>query len=942
MSLFKARDWWSTTAGTEEEFDLGCLCVANIDNSSSGIDKIVVGSYHGFLRIYHPCPLKQEDGNWSGFRAEDVLLEQQLSAPILQVEAGKFVSGTENIHLAILHPRKLCVYGISGIGGAVEHGHQYQLNLIYEHNLQRTAYNFCYGSFGGVKGKDFICVQSMDCTLSIFEHETFAFSRFLPGSLLPGPIKYISRTDSFVTVSSSRLVECYKYQVLAVASDTREDSNMKSGKRVAMDWSFNVGEQALSIEVPNTSSPCIYVLGDRNLYCLTDIGKLKFMKKLEYNPSCLCIYGTKQEKVLYMIGTHTNTIMIFEDIYLKWAAQIQHIPVQMKVATFADLKGVIVTLDECGHIECSYLGTDPSMFTPPPCDAREINYSNQDEEMKTLQKAIKEAANKPGFRPNVKSEDEISINISIPSRLDDISKASEVLIIDDQEQIPSITIKVTIKAKSHVSNVNVAVQVARPLAASQTKQTFYSLSPNSPCETNISIFLRQPYLPSDMVMQVTATYQNVSGAPRVCHAKVRLPLKLVVHPSLPIKAADYKLTIDTNKPPVNLNDLFPDLVEEDSGGNAIGLQFYGDSVVTILASKTSQRYRLQSDKFEALWLPTYEIVSRLDMYHRTRGQADFKATFSGNIPLHEFFEVIDSHFQYRNNDLQIKDQLSQRAGQFRAIQRRLLTRFKDKTPAPLVNLDTLLDGTYKQLLHIADLAEDNKKNLEQISSALSCTVRLINFLISLWRPLTDKEFYILESSLTPLVSDMNEQGWEETVDGAVTHLLRTCLAKTSKDQTVNPAPLTMPKSTEKLKKHIALLFDKLGKGQKLNIDKLPHDLDVKQPGPAPILEKIKPRPKPHAENVTTESIPEEPSILPKQSVLGDLPPLTATGPMLESSIIPSMNEAPPDIPGGNKLSEGFLELKKQQDLRHKIPDLDDLAPNNRQRLNGTNNGEYSV
>jgi hypothetical protein len=35
MSLFKARDWWSTWAGSEEDFDQGCLCVANIDNESS-------------------------------------------------------------------------------------------------------------------------------------------------------------------------------------------------------------------------------------------------------------------------------------------------------------------------------------------------------------------------------------------------------------------------------------------------------------------------------------------------------------------------------------------------------------------------------------------------------------------------------------------------------------------------------------------------------------------------------------------------------------------------------------------------------------------------------------------------------------------------------------------------------------------------------------------
>ena len=41
--------------------------------------------------------------------------------------------------------------------------------------------------------------------------------------------------------------------------------------------------------------------------------------------------------------------------------------------------------------------------------------------------------------------------------------------------------------------------------------------------------------------------------------------------------------------------------------------------------------------------------------------------------------------------------LDQRAQQFRVIQKRLLTRFKDKTPSPLAHLDTLLDGTYKQV-----------------------------------------------------------------------------------------------------------------------------------------------------------------------------------------------------------------------------------------------------
>lgn len=57
------------------------------------------------------------------------------------------------------------------------------------------------------------------------------------------------------------------------------------------------------------------------------------------------------------------------------------------------------------------------------------------------------------------------------------------------------------------------------------------------------------------------------------------------------------------------------------------------------------------------------------------------------------------------------------------------------------------------------------------------------------------------------------QGWEEQVDAAVTHLLRTTLSKSSKEQAVPPnSSLEMPAECQKLKKHIALLCDRICKG----------------------------------------------------------------------------------------------------------------------------------
>ncbi|KAL5005570.1 hypothetical protein ScPMuIL_016728 [Solemya velum] len=803
MSLFKARDWWSTSVSEAEEFDQGCLCVANIDNNADGLDKIVVGSYQGILRIYQPHPVKSEDG-LSGFSAEDVMLESALTNPIIQIQAGKFLSGSEELHLAVLHPRKLSVYNISSHSGA------------------RTAYNFCHGSFGGVSGRDFICVQSMDGAVSVYEQDCFAFSRFLPGALLPGPIKYISRNDSFITVSSSWQVESYRYQVLAVATDAKskeESENIKSGKRVTYDWSFNIGEQALDVSVvASQQTTSVLILGERNLFCLSDNGNLKFMKKFEFDVSCFYPYAALSEgTVNYLVVTHTRSLMVFQNITLKWAAQLDYVPVQLQLATFKELKGVIVSLSDNGKVECSYLGTDPALFVAPPTEAREINYGEMDHEMSRLQKVIKEKSNKSMVMPNLsKVEEDLQLSVHVNPALDDVSMATNVE-VEDPDPVPSITVRIQMKSRLALENVRLNVHVQWPLAANQTSFEIIRVDPSKPSESFVAFFLRGKSLPPDLCVQVSAMYKSSTGAPRIMTAKITLPLKLIMKPVLPVKMAEHKLTIDTNKPPVNLNEIFPDLLGMNAGGpgSALGFQLYGGPVITVLASKTSQRYRLQCDRYEAMWLVTKEMCVRLESHFNRSRVADFHISYSSQLPLQELFDLVDTHFEYRLSSFRCKDMLAQRASQFRAVQLRLLTRFKDKTPAPLSNLDTLLEGTYRQILHLADTVEENNECEAIAANSLSSGIQLFNHILRLWTNMSDEEFKVLQNSISPIVSDSMEQGWEESVDAAVTHLLRTTLAKSAKDPTLNPQPLKIPDDITKVKKHIALLCDKLGKGARL-------------------------------------------------------------------------------------------------------------------------------
>ena len=75
------------------------------------------------------------------------------------------------------------------------------------------------------------------------------------------------------------------------------------------------------------------------------------------------------------------------------------------------------------------------------------------------------------------------------------------------------------------------------------------------------MFLHSRCIPHSLEASVAAVYLGSSSGsnavPTVQTESVALPLKLVLKPCPPIKDADYKVTISTNKPAVSLLDLFP-------------------------------------------------------------------------------------------------------------------------------------------------------------------------------------------------------------------------------------------------------------------------------------------------------------------------------------------------------------------------------------------------
>lgn len=63
----------------------------------------------------------------------------------------------------------------------------------------------------------------------------------------------------------------------------------------------------------------------------------------------------------------------------------------------------------------------------------------------------------------------------------------------------------------------------------------------------------------------------------------------------------------------------------------------------------------------------------------------------------------------------------------------------------------------------------------------------------------------------------SEIGWEELTYAATTSLLKTCLAKSSKEASTTTSSFKNLTEISKVKKHITIVCDRLSKGGKLEI-----------------------------------------------------------------------------------------------------------------------------
>jgi len=807
---------------------MGCMCVGNVDNDPAGTQKIVTGSLQGVLRVFSP---RQGD-----YKVEHQLLEVQLEQPVLQLLAGHFTVNHSGLTLAVLHPQKVSVYSVAASGSATHH----EIKKLYDHHLEHSSANMCHGTFGNTQGIDGLCVQSLDGQLSFFESESLAFSRFLPNFLLPGPLAYVPETDSFITANSGLTIESYKFKGLAASSEEKPSEaqgkpGLSAGKRLQADWTLIVGENVLDMKVvhmskgPASGQADVLVLGEHNFYLLSDHGHLLMQKRLDYPPAAIAVFGAGTQDNM-MVASSTANLLVYKESHMAWCASCDEVPVALHVGEFGGLKGLVASLSDDGVLAVYYMGTSPPLNIVGASEGKELDYVAMDEEHRQLLATIRSATS------NVRTEptERLQLRAQVPTVLDQSSR----------DMNPCVTARVFVSyiGSGAASDIFIAASAPPPLQVQISHSVVSSVSSGSrtPVIVPVTISLQGNTLPAGNVVTVTATYLKDGNNPRVATCKFEVPMVLLCTAIPPVKNATYKITLDTNRLPPALPALFDDVLAmspagaeaaQASGGNALTFQCHSGECITILVSKNAGRYRLQSDHFEAIWVLADELVRRLTSYYQGPGSdaggghGPFAVSFTENLPLQDYWAVIDAHFQARGRVLLTRQELSRRAQEMRSVQKRLLMRFKDKNPAPLGNMDTLLEDTYSKISGLSNQWEQEQAALDVASAALAGATQLMILLISCTFGMDTEATEVLRSHLSPVVHDtavMNSKdeleyhGWEEVTETAMTQLLKSCLARSAKESAAQVPPVAQLPDTVKLKKHISLVLERLSKGGHLS------------------------------------------------------------------------------------------------------------------------------
>ncbi|KJH42637.1 hypothetical protein DICVIV_11363 [Dictyocaulus viviparus] len=295
MPLFRISEWYSTVYPSAS-----CITVGNLIGSR-------VGGENGVLIVLDP----------GGDEKEPVILEQQIGRSIIDIIIGEFLSGV-GPNMIIL---KFFFSSLDESDLSLR-----KLEELFSHQITEHAYNMCL--IPSVSNQK-ILVQSVGCTLTLYQGEQCVFSRSPLPALHPGPLSYCYPSSSLITSNEGRL-HSVKFSLLAGLGNT--------GKRVTFDWSFHLGDTCIDMAIEDTPPivASIVCLCRYNVYCLTTDGTVRWQLRFEVVCTALMIYnvGKESTSIRFCVATSSNTLLVYADNKLMWNCQTEGTIVAVKLSNY--------------------------------------------------------------------------------------------------------------------------------------------------------------------------------------------------------------------------------------------------------------------------------------------------------------------------------------------------------------------------------------------------------------------------------------------------------------------------------------------------------------------------------------------------------------------------------------------------------------------------------
>ncbi|XP_058053381.1 protein PTHB1 [Anopheles bellator] len=811
MSLFKLRNWWKTQCPTVEpsydSFSLHCsrLCLEEGEK-----DSIVVGGHSGQLCIYQPSGERASDLDLdtddqqhqshqrpfeNAFQHSDVILEVMLPLPVIGVSSGKFTTASKNdprLQLAVLHPMRLCIFQIVTVDGIAEHGDYTKLIPLYEHSLEKPAFSMCQGPFGGVKGREFLCVQHLDSSLRFFEQDGINYERTLATDRhLLSPVHYLPRVDCFVTVAPSWVLECYRYQDIS--------ETIESLRRHDPIWSLCIGEYALDLsvqQISNTES-VIVVLGENNLLCVSDTGQVRFIKKLDYSPICFHTfvvgwYWEPDARLIAAVVSESGSLLLYENDRILWSAQLPEIPVAIERANVRGLPGALVTLGPTGSLLIGYLGSEPQLFKVPALNLAPLDLERCQRELLGLEREIRVGVD-PSDASIANVEQDVTMEIVIGSPTASVYPTN--IPPTDGGQLEMCELSVAVRAALNLEMLQVTIGVDPSVQCTTESFLFRDVTPNNTERFETWLYPYEAATPGSLTVTVSCSYTNKHSITRVLQRVAYLPLALFVKSCPPSKESLYKITLTApSSGGAGLRPLFPELCAEASL-SALGLQSLIDGRrMTIVAAKTTNRFRIQSDELPLLATVLECVLTRLGSGSTIGEVAEMAETPKSRVtinsipPVSELLNYVRIHHDLRIDLKQLETELEIATGQMRLFERRFVVKLQDRSLRALDGVLMLLKRNHANVAKLCQMLKTMRQAVKLSKIHLGAVLHLFRLCYShstLAREGGLKYTEHLRSLLTSTVVDSTEQSFEEMLLPVLRFLEQTGpLRNTSNDGTV--------------------------------------------------------------------------------------------------------------------------------------------------------------